>query len=211
VELFVLAFLTLSSFIATNLDNLLILVLLLANTHYLKKYVLAGFLSAVILVILLSGFGLLLGQTFNAGLIGYLGAVPLLFGCFLLYQQWVRKPPVEKKTETPADQELLGNPRQVWITTTILLLSNSADSIAVLLPLMAETESKLLPTLIGLYLLAGAGCCIVALAIVNQPKLAGRIKRHGEQLVPWIMIGVGLYILTDTNTDTLISSLAMVN
>jgi cadmium resistance protein CadD (predicted permease) len=40
--------------------------------------------------------------------------------------------------------------------------------------------------------------------ISGQRELASRIEHRAEKIVPWIMIGVGVYILMDTATDTLV-------
>ena len=39
--------------------------------------------------------------------------------------------------------------------------------------------------------------------LTSYRALAERIERRGEKIVPWIMIGVGLYIFLDTPTDSL--------
>ena len=44
----------------------------------------------------------------------------------------------------------------------------------------------------------------MAWRVADQPQLAHRIETFGERLVPWIMIQVGIYILLDTATDTVV-------
>jgi cadmium resistance protein CadD (predicted permease) len=50
------------------------------------------------------------------------------------------------------------------------------------------------------------GCAVVwavlAKLLSRQPLLMRKLQDRGERLVPWIMIGVGIYILLDTGTDS---------
>jgi cadmium resistance protein CadD (predicted permease) len=83
------------------------------------------------------------------------------------------------------------------------MFANSGDSLAVLAPLFAETREPY--TL----LIVGAGISMVLLWsglagwIARSPALAEPIRKWSAYLLPLILIAVGLYILSDTGTDTL--------
>lgn len=77
----------LSSFVATNLDNLLVLVFLLGSSAQRRAAVLLGFLTAVILVVSVAAIGMAVGALIDPALIGYLGIAPIAMGCYLLYPQ----------------------------------------------------------------------------------------------------------------------------
>ena len=189
-----------SSFIATNMDNLLLLVLLQGANPRRRGVVLLGYLGAVGVLICVSALGVAVGEVLDAGLVGFLGLVPILLGCHMLYQAWKDRGHPEEALDTIA-----GRPRRgLWFGTLALMLGNSGDSLAVMLPLLAETDRGGQWTLVASYLVCAVLWAGVAWKIAGQHALARRIERRGEKIVPWIMIGVGIYILLDTATDTLL-------
>jgi len=84
------------------------------------------------------------------------------------------------------------------------MFSNSGDSVAVFLPLLAESRRSSLLIMVSCYLTMAVLWAGLAYMISGQRDLARRIEHRAEKIVPWIMIGVGIYILMDTATDTLV-------
>ena len=85
-----------------------------------------------------------------------------------------------------------------------MLFSNSGDSIAVFLPLFAESGRASILVLVSAYLIIALAWGSLSYVIAGRREIALRIERSAGKLVPWIMIGVGIYILSDTATDTLV-------
>jgi cadmium resistance protein CadD (predicted permease) len=135
----------------------------------------------------------------GAGLIGYLGLAPLLLGCHMLYKSWTRKHSDDAAVESVSN----GTEPGIWFSTFILMFSNSGDSIAVFLPLLAESGRLALLLIICSYLVMAVLWTGLSYMIAGQRSLAQRIEHRAEKIIPWIMIGVGIYILMDTATDTL--------
>ena len=199
VSLAALAALVLTSFIATNLDNLLMLVFLLGTERQRPAAVLLGYLTSAFLVITVAALGVAVGALLDPAVIGYLGIAPIAMACYLLYQQYL-------VTDSEPDKPALAatGEGQIWLTSAVLMFSNSGDSIAVLLPLMAESGRAALLIIVSIYLLSSLLWCGLSVLIASRPGLVGQIQQRGVKLVPWIMIVVGLYVLTDTGTDTLL-------
>jgi cadmium resistance protein CadD (predicted permease) len=132
-------------------------------------------------------------------LIGYLGLVPLVMGCYMLSGVVIE----DGRGDLPVEPLEVAGKRAVWLSTFILLFSNSGDSIAVFLPLLAESGGAAPVLIVGSFLAmvffwAGLSCLIA-----GQRMLAVNIEKRAQKIVPWVMIGVGIYILMDTATDTL--------
>ena len=200
LDLITLTTLVVSTFAVTNLDNLIILVFLLGQSPNARQHVLMGFVAAVILVIAVSSVGILIGTLLSPSLVGYLGFGPLLIGIYILYQQL-------RSTENKSTAVIsaMGAPSRVWLTTVVLMFSNSADSIAVLLPLLAESGSMPTLLIVSIYLLTSILWCVISIKIASNADLAKRINDRGEKLVPWVMIAVGIYVLSNTGTDSLLT------
>ncbi|QFU76912.1 hypothetical protein EY643_15330 [Halioglobus maricola] len=188
-----------SSFVATNTDNLLLLVLLQGAFPRKKFAVLLGFLSAVLLVVLVSLLGIAVGRVLDAGLVGYFGLVPIGLGLHMLYSG-SKRPSVEG---AESGEAMIAPGAGPLIATLVLMLANSTDSLLVLMPLLADTNPAGELTLITSYLLCAVLWSGLAWKIGQQRSLAVTVERWGVKVVPWIVIAVGLYIFLDTATDGL--------
>ncbi|AQA18024.1 hypothetical protein BST95_06995 [Halioglobus japonicus] len=186
-----------SSFVATNTDNLLLLVLLQGAYPAQRKRIVLAYLAAVILVILVSLLGLAIGRVLDAGLVGYFGLVPIALGLRMLYL-------ARKDAANGVTNSLPTTTAGPVLATLTLMLANSSDSLLVLIPLLADTSIAGELVLIVSYLACGILWAGLALKIGTQRALAEVVDRWGVKIVPWIVIGVGVYILLDTANDTLV-------
>ena len=187
------------SFAATNLDNLVLLVVLLGAEAQNRFAVLLGFVVAAIGILCIAAVGAAIGTNLDPGLIGYMGIIPLLLGAYLLFKL-LRGDRAASERETAGagtggSMGLLG--------TTLLMLSNSGDSLAIFFPLLAESDRDSLLMEVSAFLVMVLLWAALAWKIAAQPALARRIEQLGEKLVPFIMMAAGIYILMDTGTDTL--------
>lgn len=189
-----------SGFIASNLDNLLLLVVLQGANAGQRQAVLLAYFTSCVVVIFASMLGVALGAAMGAGLVGYLGLVPLLLGCRLLYLNWRSSPVAEL-----AEAQGVKAGQSIWLSTFVLMLSNSGDSVALFLPLVAESSRSSLVVVVIVYLLMAVLWGGFSRLISSRQDIARHIESRAERIVPWIMILVGIYVLMDSATDTLVS------
>jgi cadmium resistance protein CadD (predicted permease) len=187
-----------SGFVATNLDNLLLLVVLQTSSRR-PVPVLLGFMVASAIVLLIASIGLLLGRLLDPALAGYVGVIPLGLGCYALWRR--RRLSSSPTTDQPGGSEQGTAP--VFFGSLALMLSNSGDSLAIFLPLLADTSAHLLPAVATSWLLVTLLWVWLAFRIGENQALAATIERKGARWLPWIMIAIGSYILLDTVTDSL--------
>ena len=174
-------------------------VLLLGGAGSRRAWVLLGFLASAICLVSVAAIGVAVGSWLDPAAVGYLGLAPLSLGLYALYRQYraVEPEPGLERLEAGSDIGL-------GLASFSLMLGNSGDSLAVLLPLLAESSRESLLLIIATYLLAALAWAGLSIAIAGREALARRIERSGSKLVPWILILVGIYILLDTATDTLL-------
>lgn len=182
------------SFAATNLDNLVLLVVLLGIAQGNRAAAILGFVIAMIGVLCVAAIGTVIGANIDPGLVGYLGFVPLLLGAWMLLRQ-LRGVSSVAETNSPQPQ------RSGVLGSFLLMFANSGDSIAVFLPLLAESSRESLLWEVSMFLMMALLWAGLAWRIADQPQLAKHIERVGEKLMPWIIMAVGVYILLDTGTD----------
>lgn len=175
------------AYAATNVDNLLIMASLGAG-HANRGHLVAGFLVASGVVLLVSSMAMFIDRIMPPEVLGYLGFVPISIGTYLLLF-------------TPARAGSASSRAISWPAIAGLLVANSGDTIFAVGPLFAESgHDARLGLTIGFALIA----TIWLLLILNVSQRVARsemLSRLGPRLAPWMMILVGLYILSDSATD----------
>ncbi|MGI9224441.1 MAG: cadmium resistance transporter [Woeseiaceae bacterium] len=175
------------AYAATNVDNLLIMATLAAGVAN-RSAVIAGFLLASFAVLLISSLATFIEELLPVAMLGYLGFVPISIGVYLLFA-----------SDSPDD--VATNRATTWPAITGLLLANSGDTIFALGPLFAESEDAARFGLAAGFVVIAAIWLALILNLSSRVAASARLRRLGHWLAPWMMILIGLYILTDTGTD----------
>jgi cadmium resistance protein CadD (predicted permease) len=189
------------SFVATNLDNLLLLVVLLAATARFLP-ILAGYVLSSLVILAISTVGVALGDWLEPGAVGYLGVIPIGLGLYTL-QRRGSDTEVAIPGYAVAGAGAGAGAMRLGMGSFALMLGNSGDSLALLVPLLAESSRQFLPAVLASWVMMALLFAGLALYIGANERLAKRIDDRGSLVIPWVMVAVGLYILLDTATDTL--------
>lgn len=198
-DLVAIALVTGVSFVFTNLDNLILAVITLGARRGKTWPVLAAMISASLMVLVVSGIAVAIGSAVDAGLLGYLGIAPIGIGLYSLFYAG-RNPPLQAEEANAAGQ---GGSLAIWLGTATLLFANSGDTLAILLPLLVESNPASALVVAISFLVCAVAWALLARALANQPVLVRRLQSVGERLMPWVMIAVGIYILLNTATDSI--------
>lgn len=198
-DLVAIALVTGVSFVFTNLDNLILAVITLGAGQDRTWPVFAAMISASLMVLVVSGIAVAIGSAVDAGLLGYLGIAPIGIGLYTLFYAG-RNPPIPAEEASAVGQ---GNAVAIWLGTAVLLFANSGDTLAILLPLLVESNRASAVVVALSFLGCSVLWALLARALASQPLLVGRLQRGGERFMPWVMIVVGIYILLNTGTDSI--------
>ena len=190
------------AFVATSLDNLVLLISFLGNPSYPRRVVAPAYIGTVLGVVGLAAvvsvvarFGPLEGR----GIV-FLGFVPLGLGLFYAVRLILpgRVSEQEKLQLSMACTMRLRRGRAAVIAVT---LAASGDSLATYAALFADTRTWLLPATVGGILLGAVTWTWVAGWIMSQPGPRRFVEIAGPILLPLVLIALGLYILGDSPTD----------
>jgi cadmium resistance protein CadD (predicted permease) len=174
------------AYAATNIDNLLILASLGAGRARRRDLV-AGFVAASAAVLAIASTAMFIDRVVPPQVLGYLGFVPISIGAYLLF--------TGARTDTTAGSSA------TWPAIAGLLLANSGDTIFAVGPLFAESGSDArLGLALGFTLIAALWLLLI-LTVSERVARSEILGRLGHRIAPWMMILVGLYILSDTATD----------
>ena len=187
---------TAAAFVATNMDNLVLLVALLSRHARQSAPVIAGYAAAMALLL---GVSFALGraaEVIPVSYLGYLGLVPLGMGIFGLIAVFRPRQDALPDSATP-----VGKPVAVAIATALTQLSNGTDTLLTFSALFADSSARA-DILVSATFAGMTGLfCITGLYILKHESLGQRLRRASLYLAPLLLIFIGTYILADTMTD----------
>lgn len=185
-----------SAFIATNLDNLVLLVALFGRYSDRRYEVVFGYFSAMAVI---------LGTTFLVGRIagnapvnylGLLGIFPVLIGLVELGRLFRNRGGIHSPVAPGVGSTAVA-------AALMTQLSNSADTIVTFSVLFSDSNDfgdLLVFASFGVMALLWV---LIAQQTLRHPWLSRPIQLYGHYITPLILIAVGLFVLSNTALDML--------
>jgi len=207
-----------TAFIATNLDDLVILMLFFAqiNAVFRPKHIVVGQYLGFGALILASLPGFFGGLIVPKPWIGLLGLVPISIGLYQLIH-----PEDENEVQTVANDfqstiklpilSALGLLAPQSYQVAAVTIANGGDNIGIYVPLFAASSAASLGVILGVFFVLVGVWCYVAYQLARHPIVARVLTRYGAAIVPFVLIGVGIFILIDSETYRLLITLQSLN
>jgi cadmium resistance protein CadD (predicted permease) len=86
-----------------------------------------------------------------------------------------------------------------FLSVAAVTISNGGDNIGVYVPLFSKYNTvDQITVLTSVFIAMTAVWCVAAYYLVNHPVLASRIRYTGNIIMPFALIGLGIYILMDS-------------
>jgi cadmium resistance protein CadD (predicted permease) len=82
--------------------------------------------------------------------------------------------------------------------------ANGGDNIGIYVPLFARGSVLDLAVTIGVFLLLVAVWCYLAAVLARHPAVAKVLDRYGHRIVPFVLVGLGIFILLESGTFALL-------
>ena len=183
-------------FVSTNIENVVILVSVFCANPKNAQAVRRGFAIGSIALLLASLLVLLVSGLIPIRFLGLLGLVPIGFGILEIVRT------SRRNEQSDGDASEAGQEHtRVVLSASVLMIANGGDTIAVFAPLFAETQPSGVVVLVLGYLATAISLSFLSGHVCIFPKLSEPLKKYGARLAPYIMIGIGVYILVNTGTD----------
>lgn len=198
-----------TAFAATNLDDIVILMVFFSqvNATFRSRHIVTGQYLGFIILILASIPGFLGGLILPKAWIGLLGFLPIAIGV----KQWINLHQDEEIIQTvsgelrPSRTGLISSQTYHVAAVTV---ANGGDNIGIYVPLFAgQNLVDLIVTLAVFFVLIGVWC-YVAYRLIRYPAIAHTFTHYGHQIVPFILIGLGLSILIESGAYKLLPFLS---
>ena len=186
-----------AAFAATNIDDIFVLMMFFSfssSMNFPVKQVVLGQYIGIGLLVAISALGSFISLAVPTYIIALLGIVPIIIG--------VKKLVVfRKKNESNSKQAVQDKKKNnlAFAAVAAMTFSNGGDNIGVYTPLFAKYNSlSQITALATIFIAMTAVWCITAYYLVNHPLIASKIRRIGHIILPFILIGLGIYILTES-------------
>jgi cadmium resistance protein CadD (predicted permease) len=183
-----------AAFTATNIDDIFVLMMFFSSymTFSVKQVVLGQYIGMGLLVAI-SALGSFISLAVPTYIIALLGIVPIVIGLKKLVV-------FRKKNESSSKQAVQDKKNNLaFAAVAAVTISNSGDNIGVYTPLFAKYNSvSQITALATIFMAMTAVWCIAAYYLVNHPLVASKIRRIGHIILPFVLIGLGIYILTES-------------
>ncbi|MEG4489799.1 cadmium resistance transporter [Microcoleus sp. D3_18_C4] len=191
-----------TAFTATNLDDILILLLFFSqvNAVFRRRHIVFGqFLgfTALVLVSLPGFFGSLI---FPPDWIGMLGLLPIAIGLSRLLNPETDDSEVEAELQQSEKSFFSSFLSPQTYSVAAVTVANGGDNIGIYVPLFASNTLESLAVVLTVFFGMVGVWCYAAYRLIQMRTIADTLTRYGNQLVPFVLIGLGMAILVKSGT-----------
>lgn len=184
-----------AAFAATNIDDIFVLMLFFSSLTFPVRQVVLGQYIGIGLLTAVSVLGSLIALVVPTYVIGLLGIIPIAIGIKNLVE--ISKKDKSHSRQVVQDKKTKSN--LSFLPVAAVTISNGGDNIGVYIPLFSNYNTvSQITALVVLFIAMTAVWCIAAHYFVNHPLVASRIRHTGNIILPFVLIGLGIYILTES-------------
>ncbi|MEH2333211.1 cadmium resistance transporter [Nostoc sp.] len=202
------------AFIATNIDDIIILLIFFSqiDANFRRRHILLGQylgFSAIIIASLPGFFG---GLVIHREWIGLLGLLPIGIGIHhLVYKE--EDTITVQTVSSDFNQPTSTNPVLSFILSILhpqtykvaaVTIANGGDNISIYIPLFAGHDLASLGVILSIFFIMVGVWCAIAYFLSRQPTIANILSRYGNAVVPFVLIGLGMFIMYERGTFTLL-------
>lgn len=172
------------AYISTNIDDIFVLMILLAQTRRAGRLAAGHFLGvgAITAISMLGALGL---QNLPLKYVGILGLVPIFLGV----KAW-RERNGEDDAPEQSGVDLLG--------MAAITLGNGADNIGVYIPLFTAFSPSERMTAVAVFALMTGLWLFLAGSLSRFPGVQHAVARYKHIAIPVVFIALGVYIILDS-------------
>jgi cadmium resistance protein CadD (predicted permease) len=162
-----------------------------ANPKFRTRDIVLGQFAGIGSLFCASAAASLLSLKIPYAYMGLLGVFPILIGGKDLFNLYRKRGKTEVDTKHPPNAERKGRATTVAMVT----MANGGDNIAIYTPLFAIRSASEMTAIAFVFVGMTALWCFIARALVNHPRLGSPIRRYGQLISPFVLIGLGVLIL----------------
>jgi cadmium resistance protein CadD (predicted permease) len=188
------------AFASTNVDDLFLLASLFVDKEFRTMPVVAGQFLGMLLLVAFSALAALFAISIQGDWIYWLGLAPLFLGIGRLrdlFQRSARPNSSDRDRLDFVGKEQLrsGWTRSEVAFVALLTIANGGDNLSVYIPLFS-IHRRSIPLFVVIFGVMTAVWCLLGYCLTNHSLFGDRLKRYGRYIIPFILIGIGLNVLS---------------
>ncbi|MEG4391617.1 cadmium resistance transporter [Microcoleus sp. BROC3] len=201
-----------TSFAATNIDDMVLSMLFFAqvNDTFRPRHIFVGKYLGFAALIAASLPGFFGGLIVPKAWIGLLGLVPIAIGISHLVKRENEENDVQavsgefnRESNSPVSKLAnLFNPQTLNVAA--VTVANGGDNIGIYLPLFASSDLPSLVVILAVFSVMVGVWSYAAYRLTRQRAIARILTRYTKAVVPFVLIGLGIFILIESGSYRLI-------
>ncbi|NQE33605.1 cadmium resistance transporter [Microcoleus asticus] len=201
-----------TSFAATNIDDMVLSMLFFAqvNDTFRPRHIFVGKYLGFAALIAASLPGFFGGLIVPTAWIGLLGLVPIAIGISHLVKRDNEENDVQavsgefnrKSNSLVSKIANLFNPQTLNVAA--VTIANGGDNIGIYLPLFASIDLPSLVVILAVFSVMVGVWSYLAYRLTRQRAIARILTRYSKVVVPFVLIGLGIFILIESGTYRLL-------
>jgi cadmium resistance protein CadD (predicted permease) len=179
-------------------------VVFFSSSNFHARDIVIGQYLGIGSLIAISTLGSLIALLVPSYIIGLMGLVPIAIGIKELLEIRNNRNELEEEKEQVSKEKLMQQSKKKgyyhlpFLAVAAVTISNGGDNIGIYTPLFATYNSfSEVSTLISVFMAMTAVWCAMGYYLVRHPLLERRMRRFGHLVLPFVLIGLGIYILSD--------------
>ena len=198
------------TFAATNVDDLFILMLFFSqpDAAFRRRHIVAGQylgFAALVAISLLGFFGSFI---LPRAWIGLLGLFPIAMGVKkLLYR--IENPCQAELDKARHESSKLSILSSLFSRQTLgvaaVTFANGGDNLGIYTPLFASSRFFRLSIFLFIFFALVGVWCYAGFSLSRHPIIANIFSRYGRLFVPFVLVGLGVYIMIESGATTLMA------
>jgi cadmium resistance protein CadD (predicted permease) len=179
-------------FVATNLDDIFILLVFYADPRFRARNIVAGTYLGMTALVLISVVAALVALVIPPAYVKLLGLIPIALGIKSLIDLWRGQDDDDEEERARSAQA--SAPSQALVIAAVTL-ANGGDNIGVYTPVFAIQSGYETIVVVAVFAVMTALWCGLAYWLVNHPTMGAPIRRYGHRILPFVLIGVGVMVM----------------
>ncbi|MFA5009710.1 MAG: cadmium resistance transporter [Patescibacteria group bacterium] len=184
------------AFIATNLDDTLLLIGFFSHKSYKPIQVVIGQYLGIGLLVFVSAIGAAISLSIAPAYVGLLGFLPIVIGAKEFWHTFITGDAQAENTKIASSGKIL--------SIAAVTIANGGDNIGIYIPLFATmTSAQFIVTVVMFAVMTGL-LCLAGYWLVYHKRFGRHIQYWGHRMLPFVLIGLGVYILWHNGSTSLI-------
>lgn len=184
-------------FVTTNLDDLFILLAFFSAPKFRPRQVALGQMLGIATLYAVSVAASLLALVISPVYTGFLGLLPIGIG--------IKKILELRSCGESDDDDQATEKRSRWnvLTVAAVTISDGGDNLSVYIPVFATRSHGEVAAIGVVFALMTLVWLRAAFWLTSHRTLGAPIRRYGHRVVPFVLVGLGCYILYAAGTSSL--------